>query len=68
MSYHPIMGITIFFISLLIAYLIGRKIFKLHSSNQINQKGIVINKKVKNKFNVNADAQAPDAPWIKNKE
>tara|TARA_B100001123_G_scaffold445486_1_gene597213 strand:+ start:890 stop:1096 length:207 start_codon:yes stop_codon:yes gene_type:complete len=68
MSYHPIIGITIFLFSLIIAYLMGRKIFKFNSSNNINQKEINSNKKNENKFRLNADAQAPDAPWIKNKE
>ncbi len=68
MSYHPIIGITIFFVSLVTAYLIGRKIFRVNSSNHINQKGITNRKTRENKFGLNADAQAPDAPWIKNKE
>ena len=59
MSYHPMMGITLFFIFMLMAFYIGKK------SNFIKQnKNIVylINRKNKNK---NSDSINPDADWLK---
>lgn len=58
MTYHPIMGITIFFIFLLLAFCIGRKSIFIRSNNNILQ--LVKNKKKKN----NSDSINPDADWL----
>lgn len=58
MTYHPIMGITIFFIFLLLAFCIGRKSNFIRSNNNILQ--LVKNKKKKN----NSDSINPDADWL----
>lgn len=55
MSYHPIFGITIFLISLLIAYLLGKKgLFKKKEINKYESK----NKKLIQ------DSITPDASWL----
>ena len=58
MSYHPIIGISIFFFVLIIAFLIGRS-----SSRKIIRKPflIVSNRK---KSDVKSDSISPDANWI----
>ena len=55
MSYHPIFGITIFLISVLIAYLLGKKsFFKKNNNNKYQAK----NKKLMQ------DSITPDASWL----
>ena len=56
MSYHPIMGITIFVIFLIIAFYIGKGIKTSNIKNNIKQKKI------------NADSISPDAHWLKCKD
>ena len=62
MTYHPIMGVAIFFIFLLLAFCIGRKSNSIRSNNNILY--LVKNKnKNKNKKN-NSDSINPDADWL----
>ena len=60
MTYHPIMGITIFFIFLLLAFCIGRKSIFIRSNNNILY---LVKNKNKNKKN-NSDSINPDADWL----
>ena len=60
MTYHPIMGISIFIISLIIAYYLGTYIAKKYKSSKN------IGKKLK-KTDL-GDAAAPDAPWMDKKK
>jgi hypothetical protein len=63
MNYHPIMGILILILCILIAYFIGKIIAK---------NNILKWRKTKNhnddSVDVVGDANSPDAPWMKNKE
>lgn len=63
MNYHPIMGILILLLCILIAYFIGKIITK---------NNILKWRKTKNynddSVDVVGDANSPDAPWMKNKE
>ena len=59
MSYHPLMGITIFIIFLLLAFFLGRS-----KRNLINKQDIIKLKKKK----VNADSISPDAHWLQSKD
>jgi hypothetical protein len=63
MNYHPIMGILILVLCILIAYFIGKIITK---------NNILKWRKTKNynddSVDVVGDANSPDAPWMKNKE
>ena len=61
MSYHPIMGILILILCVILAYLIGKIITKKNilrwkSSDKDNKKPLDI-----------GDANSPDAPWMKDK-
>ena len=58
MTYHPIMGITLFFIFLIIAFFIGRKSNFIQENKKIIY---LVNKKNKNK---NPDSINPDADWL----
>ena len=67
MSYHPIMGILIFFVTIIISFLMGKRAFKRLSSNQKSAELKVI--EAKNKTNnftkpPKGDITAPDAPWL----
>ena len=63
MNYHPIMGILILILCILIAYFIGKIITK---------NNILKWRKIKNynddSIDVVGDANSPDAPWMKNKK
>ena len=60
MTYHPIIGISIFIISLIIAYYIGTYIAKKYKSSR--------NVSEKLKKTDLGDAAAPDAPWMNKKK
>ena len=60
MTYHPIMGISIFIISLIIAYYIGTYIAKKDKSSR--------NVSEKLKKTDLGDEAAPDAPWMNKKK
>ena len=63
MSYHPIIGILILVICILLAYFIGKI---------ITRNNILKWRKTKNDkeelINVIGDASSPDAPWMKKEE
>ena len=61
MNYHPIMGILILILCIVLAYLIGKIITKKNilrwkSSDKDSKKPLDI-----------GDANSPDAPWMKDK-
>lgn len=59
MSYHPLMGITIFIIFLLFAFFLGRKNYaNLHKENIIKH----------NKSKNSSDSISPDAHWLERKD
>ena len=57
MTYHPLIGISIFLFFLIVAFLSGKKstIYKERSNNIIA---------LKNKKEPKSESIAPDAPWI----
>ena len=59
MSYHPIMGITIFIIFLLLAFFLGR-------GKRISEKKLKLIQLKKTK--VNADSISPDAHWLQSND
>jgi hypothetical protein len=63
MSYHPIIGILILVICILLAYFIGKI---------ITRNNILKWRKIKNDkeelIDVIGDASSPDAPWMKKEE
>ena len=58
MTYHPIIGISIFILSILAAYLLGKFISRKYKSSSYFQK------KIKE---TDGDAAMPDAPWVNKK-
>tara|TARA_B100000524_G_scaffold301263_1_gene175971 strand:+ start:54 stop:224 length:171 start_codon:yes stop_codon:yes gene_type:complete len=56
MSYHPIMGMTFFFIFIIIAFYLGRNSLKTYSKKKIG--------KLKQK-EIITDNISPDAWWLK---
>ncbi len=63
MSYHPIMGILIFFVAIFISFILGRFLFKKSLKTSLFSKGII------NKKNSipRGEITSPDAPWLKEK-
>ncbi len=64
-NYHPILGITIFILSIIISYIAGRKLFFLSKNNK------KINKFIKAHFETKkppkGEVSSPDAPWLNKK-
>ena len=59
MSYHPLMGITIFFIFIIIAFALGNKNYT--KKNKIKKNIIIrLNKEKKLK----SESISPDASWL----
>tara|TARA_X000000950_G_scaffold288632_1_gene406419 strand:- start:11100 stop:11285 length:186 start_codon:yes stop_codon:yes gene_type:complete len=61
MSYHPLLGITIFFIAIIISFFLGRLYIK--------KKSYLLSE---NKTNINntiprGEIKSPDAPWLNKK-
>ena len=67
-NYHPIMGISIFIVCLILAYYLGRKILLQSFKSPKNKVQRFIGKNLKNNTRSEGDASSPDAPWLnKNK-
>ena len=67
LHYHPIMGIAVFVLSIVTAYIIGRKIVSHKGGkNNFTQKYIVAN--FIKKSPPKGDISSPDAPWLNNKK
>ena len=56
MSYHPIMGITIFVVTIFLSFLIGKK--------YILEKQRYIHKAQLKKKKIKKDSISPDASWL----
>ena len=61
MSYHPLIGITIFVLSVLISFVLGRMYFK----KKLNILTYTQNKR--KHIMPKGDITSPDAPWLDNK-
>ncbi len=69
MNYHPIMGITLFFVCILFSYFYGCKVRIKMDSKKIPLNTNMEIKKTSNEFNYDVlGAQAPDAPWLRNQK
>ena len=61
MYYHPIIGISIFIMAVVISFILGR----IYIKKKLN---LVNNNKVKNKSPLpKGEITAPDAPWLDNR-
>jgi len=61
MYYHPLIGISIFIMAVIISFILGR----IYIKKKLN---LVYNDKVKKKSPLpKGEITAPDAPWLDNK-
>ncbi len=56
MSYHPVMGVLIFVVAVVVAFFLGRLVVKKVSAHIEERKPFI------------GDAGAPDAPWLNEEE
>ncbi|MBF96647.1 MAG: hypothetical protein CFH34_00175 [Alphaproteobacteria bacterium MarineAlpha9_Bin4] len=65
MQYHPIIGIIIFLVAIILAFLLGKNAFKKYK-NKINASNL---EEAKTKKKIppppHGEITAPDAPWLK---
>ena len=66
MSYHPLMGISIFLIAVIISFFLGRKVIKRNSS--FFKENTEIKSHFKRKKEISppkGEITSPDAPWLR---
>ena len=67
MTYHPIIGIMIFLITIIIAFFLGKNAFKKYKGAE--KKLVIRELESKNKNSYQrppkGDITSPDAPWLK---
>jgi septation ring formation regulator EzrA len=66
MYYHPIIGIIIFIIAVVISFYIGRFLLKKSNKNKISSFNGE-NDQIKNNSIPKGEITSPDAPWLKEK-
>ena len=65
MVYHPVLGILIFLVSVLLAFFLGRRLIKNKIINNNTLK--LSDVKQKNTLPPKGEITSPDAPWLKDK-
>ena len=67
MTYHPVIGIMIFLITIIIAFFLGKNAFKKYKSVEKKSDMPELGSKNKNNFQrpPKGDITSPDAPWLK---
>ena len=67
MTYHPIIGILIFFITIIISFFLGRNAYRKYKNveNIYNSKDIEEGGKKNYTAPPKGDIKSPDAPWLK---
>ena len=70
MHYHPLIGIFIFILAVLISFFLGRKMIKTKVKKDEADKSTYIKKAEKNKTSSlpRGEITSPDAPWLKNEK
>ena len=66
MYYHPIIGIIIFIIAVIISFYIGRFLLKKSNKKKISSFNGE-NDQIKNNSIPKGEITSPDAPWLKEK-
>ena len=61
MYYHPLIGVTIFIISILLSFILGHYLMRNKKNKMIKLTKIEKNNITK------GEVPSPDAPWLKNK-
>ena len=59
MYYHPLIGITIFLVAIVLSFLLGNRLMKKRKNNMINLSELEQNQIPK------GEITSPDAPWLK---
>ena len=67
MTYHPIVGILIFIITIILSFYLGKNTFKKYRNKEkkINLTVLDTKKKTINVSPPKGDITSPDAPWLK---
>ncbi len=70
MYYHPLIGIFIFILAILVSFFLGRKMIKTKITKEEEEKSTFIKKAEKNKTSSlpRGEITSPDAPWLKNEK
>ncbi len=63
MNYHPIMGISIFIVSLLISFLIGIR-YKRRKPSIVKHTSVVNINSIRHNKSIMSDIISPDAYWL----
>ena len=66
MNYHPIIGIIIFIIAIVISFYLGRLLLKKSNKKKASSFNEEINQ-IKNPSIPKGEITSPDAPWLKEK-
>jgi hypothetical protein len=66
MYYHPIIGIIIFIIAIIISFYLGRLLLKKSDQKKVSSFNGG-NDKIKNTSMPKGEITSPDAPWLKEK-
>ena len=66
MYYHPLIGIIIFIIALLVSFYIGRFLLKKSYKKKASSFNVETNQ-IKNNYIPKGEITSPDAPWLKEK-
>ncbi len=64
MTYHPIIGILIFLITIIFSFFLGKNAFKKYKSKSHNSHLQGMNPNKKTSSPPKGDATSPDAPWL----
>ena len=67
MTYHPIIGIMIFLIAIIIAFFLGKNAFKKYKGAEKKSDTRELESKNKNNYKrpPEGDITSPDAPWLR---
>ncbi len=67
MTYHPIIGILIFLITIILSFYLGKNTFKKYRNKEkkINLTVLETQKKTRYVSPPKGDVTSPDAPWLK---
>ena len=66
MYYHPIIGIMIFIITIVISFYLGRSLLKKSDGKKVSSLNAEIDQ-IKNTSVPKGEITSPDAPWLKEK-
>ena len=69
MHYHPLIGITIFLLAIIISFLVGRKFIKKNIYKKISKDNLsFLNNREGPVIPPKGEITSPDAPWLNKKD